>query len=73
MLPAIAKREDGSYDYPALTRELRQIKTVYPDAGELFLAADAEVPYEVIVKTLDHARADSRGSLFPRVAFSKLQ
>jgi hypothetical protein len=38
----------------------------------VFLAADAAVPYEVIVKTLDHSREDSRGPLFPNVAFSKI-
>ena len=66
------RRADGTYDYPLLTLKLRQIKTLYPDATELFLAADPNVPYEVIVKTLDHSREDSRGALFPRVAFSKI-
>jgi biopolymer transport protein TolR len=70
--PTIPLRADGTYDYPALTLKLRQIKTLYPDAKEVFLAADAAVPYEVIVKTLDHSREDSRGPLFPNVAFSKI-
>lgn len=70
--PTIPLRADGTYDYPALTQKLRQIKTLYPDAKEVFLAADAAVPYEVIVKTLDHSREDSRGQLFPHVAFSKI-
>lgn len=70
--PTIPLRADGSYDYPSLTLKLRQIKTLYPDAKEVFLAADASVPYEVIVKTLDHSREDSRGPLFPHVAFSKI-
>jgi len=70
--PTVPRRPDGTYDYPLLTLKLRQIKTLYPDATELFLAADPNVPYEVIVKTLDHSREDSRGALFPRVAFSKI-
>lgn len=70
--PTIPLRADGSYDYPGLTLKLRQIKTLYPDAKEVFLAADKAVPYEVIVKTLDHSREDSRGALFPNVAFSQI-
>jgi biopolymer transport protein ExbD len=70
--PTIPLRADGTYDFPALTAKLRQIKTLYPEAKEVFLAADPSVTYEVIVKTLDHSREDSRGELFPNVAFSRI-
>lgn len=70
--PTIPKRADGTFDYPALAQKLRSIKTVFPDAHELFLAADSNIPYEVLVKTLDASREDAKGPLFPDVAFSRI-
>jgi biopolymer transport protein TolR len=71
--PTIPLRPDGKHDYAALTRNLRAIKTSFPDASAVYIAADQGIPYEVIVKTLDHSREDSAGELFPAVAFSRLR
>jgi biopolymer transport protein TolR len=70
--PTIPKKADGSYDFVGLTQKLRSIKTVFPNAHEVFLAADGLIPYEVLVKTLDASREDSKGALFPDVAFSRI-
>lgn len=70
--PTIPKKADGTYDYEGLRQKLRSIKTVFPDAHELFLAADAGIAYEVLVKTLDYSREDGKGPLFPDVAFSRI-
>jgi biopolymer transport protein ExbD len=70
--PTIAKKGEA-YDYPALTRKLRSIKTVFPDNTAFFLAADSGIAYDVIVKTLDAAREDAQGVLFPNVAFTRLR
>ena len=70
--PTIPKKPDGTYDYMALSHKLRSIKTVFPKATAVFLAADQTIPYQVIVKTLDAAREDKTGELFPAVAFSRL-
>src|SRR5262245_23024879 len=65
--PTIPKRADGSYDFPALARKLRAIKTAFPKTEAVYIAADDNVPYEVIVKTLDASREDAQGLLFPAV------
>jgi biopolymer transport protein TolR len=70
--PTIPKKPDGAYDYAGLSAKLRSIKTVFPDSSQLFVAADATTPYEVLVRTLDASRADKTGALFPVVAFSKI-
>lgn len=70
--PTIAKRADGSYDFPGLTVRLRQIKTAFPKAESIFVAADDNIPYEILVKTLDASREDGRGPLFPAVAFTQI-
>ena len=59
----------------ALTRlsgELRLLARQFPDVIAIFLAADSAVSFEVVVKTLDHSREDSKGKLFPAVAFSRI-
>jgi biopolymer transport protein TolR len=64
---------NGKYDYVGLAQKLRSIKTVFPKAVAVYLAADQNIPYQVIVKTLDAARSDRQGELFPAVAFSRLR
>ncbi|MEE2901835.1 MAG: biopolymer transporter ExbD [Myxococcota bacterium] len=64
---------NGQHDYAALSRKLRGIKTVFPKAVAVYLAADQNIPYQVIVKTLDASRSDDQGELFPAVAFSRLR
>lgn len=70
--PTIPLKADGGYDYPALRRRLREIKTVFPDATAVYLTADSNTPYEIVVKTLDNSREDRKGLLFPNVAFSRI-
>ncbi|MBI2377591.1 MAG: biopolymer transporter ExbD [Deltaproteobacteria bacterium] len=70
--PTIPLKPDGSYDYAALRAKLRSIKTEFPDARAVYFAADQSIPYNVVVKTLDASREDSRGPLFPAVAFSRI-
>lgn len=71
--PTIPKLANGRYNYDELTRKLRGIKTLFPDAVALYLAADQGVTYAAIVRTLDASRSDSKGELFPAVAFSRLR
>ena len=70
--PTIPKKADGSYDFPALARKLRAIKTAFPKVDAVFIAADNTIAYEVIVKTLDATREDGQGNLFPNVAFTQI-
>jgi biopolymer transport protein ExbD len=70
--PTVPKRADGSYDFPLLTLKLRSIKDAFPKTEAVFVAADDNIPYDVLVKTLDASRQDGRGPLFPAVAFTQI-
>lgn len=72
LAPTIPKRPDGSYDFPSLVRKLRGVKTAFPDTTAVFVAAEPNTPYEIIVKTLDATREDAKGLLFPNVAFTQI-
>ena len=73
VLPVIPKLPTGQYDYPSLTAKLVEIKSS-PDNAEETKAnfnADAMIPYDIVVATLDAMRqADSGKVLFPDVAFA---
>lgn len=71
--PTIPNKPDGTYDYRALTRKLRAIKAAFPDTTSVYVAADDQTSYEVIVRTLDASREDQGGKLFPNVAFTQIR
>ncbi len=56
--PTIPLAPGGGYDYPALTRQLRTIKDRFPKETQLILSADGDVPYDVLVKTMDACREE---------------
>jgi len=67
----------GRYDHHQLTRLAWRIKQRHPDARRVFVSADRNVPYRVIVRTMDALRGKSTarctgkdGCLFDRVVFS---
>ncbi len=61
------------YDYDALTMEMMRIKKQYPQTTQFFLAADQEVAYETVVKTMDATRGTAKEPLFQDVAFAAMQ
>jgi biopolymer transport protein ExbD len=72
-MPIIPKLSDGKYDYKKLTTVLMEVKAAPENASETKATfnADANVPYEVVVETLDAMREDTSGKLlFPDVVFS---
>jgi biopolymer transport protein TolR len=73
VLPNISKLPDGQYDYKTLTGKLKEIKS-NPDNAEETKAtfnADANIPYLVVIATLDAMRqADDGKVLFPDVNFA---
>ncbi len=71
--PTIPVKADGSPDYATLARKLRGIKSAFPDTTAVYVAADDNTPYEVIVKTLDATREDAKGLMFPNVAFTQIR
>lgn len=74
--PTIALKPDGGYDYAALTEKMKLVKDRYPDETSLILSADADVPYEVLIRTMDACReirgAEGRRPLFFDVSLSIL-
>jgi biopolymer transport protein TolR len=73
VLPIIPKLPNGQYDYKALTTKLKEIKSNPDNATETKanFNADANIPYDIVVATLDAMRQDDAGKiLFPDVAFA---
>jgi len=73
VLPLIPKLPNGQYDYKSLTVKLREIKSDPNNAEETKanFNADANIPYDIVVATLDAMRTGEDGKiLFPDVAFA---
>ena len=73
VLPPIPKLNDGKYDYKALTQKLLEVKQVPGNEEETKVTfnADAQIPYQVVVETLDAMREAPGGKLlFPDVVFA---
>ncbi|HVV15894.1 MAG TPA: biopolymer transporter ExbD [Polyangia bacterium] len=73
VLPLIPKMSNGQYDYKKLTEKLKEIKSNPDNATETKanFNADANIPYDIVVATLDAMRTDDSGKiLFPDVAFA---
>jgi biopolymer transport protein ExbD len=73
VLPIVPKTPKGQYDYKTLTLKLKEIKDAPDNAAETKanFSADAAVPYDIVVATLDAMRTTEEGKvLFPDVAFA---
>jgi biopolymer transport protein ExbD len=46
----------GNYDYAGLTEFLKQIKARFPDKTEATILSEANIPYDVLIKTMDATR-----------------
>jgi biopolymer transport protein TolR len=72
-LPVIPKLNNGKYDYKTLTDKLMEFKALPENAAETKATfnADAQIPYDIVVETLDAMRETPAGKLlFPDVVFS---
>jgi biopolymer transport protein ExbD len=73
VLPIVPKLPNGQYDYKSLTEKLKEIKSSPDNATETKanFSADAGIPYDIVVATLDAMRTTEEGKiLFPDVAFA---
>jgi len=72
VIDPIVKTPKGDYDYEALTSKLQEIKRdVAPNETKATFNADAYIPYELVVKTLDAMREGKDGKpLFPDINFA---
>ena len=56
--PTIPLR-DGKYDYATLSEQMKKIKEKFPNETAVILSADADVPYDVLIQTMDACREAS--------------
>lgn len=66
-LSAELPQEAGGWPWDALVAHLRGLHDRPDVSPTLRVTAAGQVPYHVVVRLLDAARSDARGSLFPNV------
>lgn len=54
--PSIPKKGDGTYDYSALTENMVNVKKEFPSESKVIVGAEGDIPYEVLVQTMDAIR-----------------
>ena len=54
--PSTPKKSDGSYDYTALTENMVNVKKEFPSESKVIVGAEGDIPYEVLVSTMDAIR-----------------
>jgi biopolymer transport protein TolR len=54
--PSIPKKGDGTYDYNALTESMVNVKREFPAESKVIIGAEGDIPYEVLVQTMDAIR-----------------
>ena len=59
-------KQNDQYDYRTLIEQLKQIKQVHPYAEDIFIAPEARVKYDTIIKVMDRCRETG----FPNVSIS---
>jgi len=62
--PTVPRRGDGEYDYAGLTQKMVEIKKAFPEESKVIMGADAKIPYEVLVRTMDACREHGGQMLF---------
>ena len=75
ILPTLPKHPDGSYDYAGLTAQLVGVKKEFPTETKVIIGAEADIPYEVLVGTMDAVRESpppDHKILFPDVTLGAL-
>jgi biopolymer transport protein ExbD len=50
-------KRDGALDYAALATALNAIKQIHPDASEAKVLSEDQIPFDILVQTMDTARS----------------
>ena len=72
-LPTVPLMADGKHDLAALTQLLLQFKALYPDEDRAIITVTPQIPYELLVATMDAMRqsaatgSEEHKLLFPGV------
>lgn len=85
-LDPVARRDPAGppavpgYDFAALYERMAAIKQAHPDTSNLSVSADPDIPYELVVETMDTVRymrdgagKPGRQALFPDVTLAVIQ
>jgi hypothetical protein len=48
--------KDGDYDYKGMNEFLQFVKSKYPDTTEASVLLESDIPYDVLVQTMDNVR-----------------
>jgi biopolymer transport protein ExbD len=67
--PQIPKSDDG-WNYAALNERLSEVKRAADRETRIFLVAEDDIPFQVLIRTMDYARGDD-DELFPDVILSR--
>ena len=59
--PTVPKKADGTYDTAGLTAKMVQIKAAFPAESKVIVGAEADIPYETLVDTMDAIREVGSG------------
>ena len=70
--PTIPKDPKGEFDYAGLSLKVQEIKKAFPEESKVILGADAKIPYEILVKTMDTVREFKGGQLFFDVSLTTM-
>ncbi len=76
LLKAFPKREDGSYDFQAISKLLQILKSRFPDEQVAMLMLEPDVEYDYLIKMMDVVRVVEveqngktvQAELFPDIA-----
>lgn len=55
-LPTVALAADGKHDLSQLTQLLLRVKTIYPAEERAIITATPQIPYELVISTMDAMR-----------------
>jgi biopolymer transport protein ExbD len=59
--PTVPKKADGSFDTGGLTAKMVQIKNAFPQETKVIVGAEADIPYETLIETMDAIRETASG------------
>lgn len=71
--PTVPTKGEGDYDYAALNAWMVKIKSEFPKETKVIVGADGDIPYDVLIQTMDAIREEQgaqRRLLFPDVTLA---
>ena len=54
--PTVGKKPSGDFDFEGLSAKMEQVKKAFPNETKVIVGAEAEIPYETLIQTMDSIR-----------------